>query len=243
MLVVHANLQLPSMVHAPMQPVSILISVTEPFEHAQFSAPLLSDDWKYVGIENGKTTLEDYTEEEWNILNVQRGIYEKSQRAEQALDMLLASEHAATFGYPINNYQHCLQSASKLYRDMLQNRKLAGFEIDEELIVISLFHDIFFIISNENHAESVATLFKPWIKERNYFLLKYHDKFQYVHLKNFKGLTQEQKRIAYTKWSKYPWYEYTKEWVQRYDQDGIDPYYDNEPIETFIPMVYRFFSR
>ena len=26
------------------------------------------------------------------------------------------------------------------------------------------------------------------------------------------------------------WYQYTKEWVERYDQDGVDPYYDNEDI-------------
>lgn len=233
--------------------VSSVHRITKQFRRRNFAleakaanvSPLLSPEFKYVGIINGKTTLEDYSEEEWNILTKQRIIYDKSQRAQQALDMLLSSKNASTYGYPINNYQHCLQSATKVYRDMLLNKSLCNgqYKIDEELIVLSLFHDLFFIISNENHADCVATLFKPFIKnERNYFMLKYHDKFQLIHLKNFNGLTDEEKKIAYKKWSKYPWYQYTKEWVEKYDQDGVDPYYENEPIDTFIPMVYRFFN-
>merc|ERR1712087_663484 len=96
-----------------------------------------------------------------NILMRQRKIYEETQKSKQALEMLLASQYSPTFGYPVNNYQHCLQSATKVYYDMLEKRTVAGFEIDEELVVLSLFHDIFFVVSNENHANTLLTA-KKW---------------------------------------------------------------------------------
>ena len=128
---------------------------------------------------------------------------------------------------------------------MLDNRSVAGFEIDEELVVLSLFHDIFFVVSNENHAESISVLLKPFISERNEWMLRYHDKFQLIHAKNLLSLTDRQRKFAYETWgkSKHPYFEYTAEWVAKYDQDAMDPNFKCEPIETFVPMVNRFFNK
>lgn len=210
------------------------------------SAPLLCSEWKYVGS-NQRRCLDDYSVEDWNILMQQRKIYEQSQKSKQAIDLLLASQNAPTFGYPVNNYQHCLQSATKVYYDMLQNKKIAGFAIDEELVVLSLFHDIFFVVSNENHAESISVLLRPFICDRNAWMLRYHDKFQLIHAKNLLHISEKQKKIAYETWgkskSKHPYFEFTAEWVAKYDQDAMDPNFKSEPIETFVPMVNRFFTK
>jgi len=217
------------------------------FNHRLFGAPapLLRANWKYVGLD-GRHCLEQYSVEDWDILMEQRKDYEESQRGWQFLEMLMASRHSPTFGYPVNNFEHCLQCASKVLRDMQlghPNDRIAVFTIDEELVVITLFHDLFFVVSNENHAESIAVLLRPFICERNHFLLRFHDKFQWKHAKHCAHLTEKQKKFAQQQWASHPFFEYTAEWVARYDQSAMDPNYKNEPIETFVPMVHRIFNR
>ena len=41
----------------------------------------------------------------------------------------------------------------------------------------------------------------------------------------------------------HPFYEYTAEWVARYDQTSIQSNYDTAPLDFFEPMVYRLFTR
>jgi predicted HD phosphohydrolase len=37
----------------------------------------------------------------------------------------------------------------------------------------------------------------------------------------------------------HPWYAYTLEFCDRYDQNSFDPEYDTLSLETFEPMVRR----
>lgn len=205
-------------------------------------APLLRENWKYVGLD-GRMCLEDYSCEDWDILMRQRKDYEVSQRGDQFLEMLMASQHAPTFGYPVNNFDHCLQSATKVLRDMQMKHRIAGFQIDEELVVLTLFHDLFFVVNNENHSEAIAVLLRPFICERNHFLLRFHDKFQWKHAKHCAHLTDGQKEFAQNEYAQHPFFDYTAQWVAKYDQAAMDPNYKNEPIETFVPMVHRFFNK
>ena len=38
-------------------------------------------------------------------------------------------------------------------------------------------------------------------------------------------------------------YEYTADWVERYDQTSIQTQYDTAPLEFFKPYVFRVFTR
>ena len=41
----------------------------------------------------------------------------------------------------------------------------------------------------------------------------------------------------------HPHFEYTADWVERYDQTSIQSQYDTAPLVFFEPMVYRIFNR
>ena len=41
----------------------------------------------------------------------------------------------------------------------------------------------------------------------------------------------------------HPYFEYTADWVARYDQTAIQTQHETAPLEFFEPMVYRVFTR
>ncbi len=96
-------------------------------------SPLADEEWCYVD----KPALDEFTAEDWALLEKQRQPYFAEQRATQALRMLAAMADDASFGYAINNYWHCLQSATMVMRD--------GH--DDETIVVALFHDLGFTLA------------------------------------------------------------------------------------------------
>ena len=63
-------------------------------------------------------------------------MYYRERQAMEVLRMLQTSEDDPTFGYPINNFRHCLQSATLAHR--------AGKS--ENYVVIALLHDIGFTV-------------------------------------------------------------------------------------------------
>ena len=118
---------------------------------------LLRSDWYYIEA----CSMDDYGPEDWATMNRQRAEYLSQERARQALELLAASRDAPTFGYLINNYEHCLQTATLLYRD--------GH--DEDTIVAGLFHDVGFIVAPENHGRFATDLIRPFVSEKNIWML------------------------------------------------------------------------
>ena len=58
--------------------------------------------------------------------------YLAEQLPRQVLALLQASKDAPSYGYAINNYEHCVQVATLLHQD----------NYDEETIVTGLLHDV-----------------------------------------------------------------------------------------------------
>lgn len=188
-------------------------------------SPLAEPHWRYVE----KPALDDFRAEDWVIINSQRGPYYAKEQARQALRLLTASAGDASFGYPINNYRHCLQSATMVMRDGL----------DEETIVVALFHDIGFVACPDTHGAFSAALLRAYISEKNHWMLLHHGVFQQFHCYEYPNLD----RHARDRWRDHPHFEWTATFVEKYDQNAIQPDYDNAPIEVFEPMVYRLFAR
>ena len=176
--------------------------------------------------------MDDYTPEDWAIMNRQRAEYLAEERAKQALELLAASRNAPTFGYLINNYEHCLQTATMLYRD--------GH--DEETVVTGLFHDIGFIVCPENHERFAADLVRPFVSEKNAWMLEHHGIFQRIYLHGFYESEDADFIHAREQWRGHPYFDWTAEFVERYDIVAIDPGIESLPIEFFEPMVRRVFS-
>ena len=189
------------------------------------NSPLLYADWQHID----KISLEHFRTKDWQVLQSQRHIYYREQQARQALRMLADSEADETFGYRINNFRHCLQSATMALRDGL----------NEEDIVVSLFHDIGFISCPDSHGEFAAALLGNYVSERNRWMLRRHAIFQDVHCPHHPHADPQ----ARERWRGHPNFEWAATFVERYDQAAIDPAYECAPLSHFEPMVMRLFSR
>jgi len=189
--------------------------------------PLAYSGWDYISV----TTMDTMRNSDWQILARQRDAFQTEHQAQQVLAMFEAQRNTPSFGYQINNYRHCLQSATLAYRDGL----------DEETVVVSLLHDIGFISCPDMHAEFAAALLGAYISEANHWMLLHHPVFQNIHVHGHTDPTFD--RHARDRWRGHPHYDWTVEWVARYDQNAMDPDYDCLPLEFFQPMVHRLFER
>jgi predicted HD phosphohydrolase len=188
-------------------------------------SPLLRSGWRYIEA----VPLEAFSPAEWNLLNAQRREYMAAEQARQVMRLLGASAEDATFGYLVNNYRHCLQSATLALRDGL----------DEETVVVCLLHDVGFIACPSTHEEFAAALLGPYVTEANEWMLRHHQVFQDYHLHADPSVD----RNARERWRGHPHFEWTATFVDRYDQAANDPGFDSAPLATFEPMVRRVFAR
>lgn len=186
--------------------------------------PLLHEDWKHID----KRSLDDCRAEDWQILNSQKRQYLAERQADEVLRMLTAQSGDHSFGYTINIYEHCLQTATRMLRD----------DLPEEDIVVGLLHDIGYMVCPESHGEFAALLLRPYISDRNHWMLRHHEVFQQIH---FHGLDLD--RNARERWRGHEFFDWTEKFVADYDQTTINHDEEILPIETFEPMVRRLFKR
>lgn len=186
---------------------------------------LLRPEWRFIE----KRSLERFEAADWAVLNRQREAYFAQEQTRQVLRMLSATRADAGFGYLVNNYQHCLQSATLAHRDGL----------DEEDVVVALLHDIGFVAADETHGDFAAALLAPHICERNHWMLRHHAAFQNVHCPGLPGVDLN----AREQWRGHEHFEWTARFVADYDQAAIDPDFECLPLEFFEPMVRRLFLR
>jgi len=190
--------------------------------------PLLRPDWRYIE----KFNMDDFRREDWAVLNRQRDEYLQTELPRQVLELLKASENAPTFGYAINNFEHCLQTALLLYQD--------GH--DEDTIVAGLLHDIGFIVCPDEHGRFAANLLRPFLSEKNVWMLEHHEIFQRIHLHEYQESEDPDYLNERERWRDHPYFDWTAEFVERYDIVAINPEIESPPLALFEPMVYRVLS-
>ncbi len=186
--------------------------------------PLMDENWTYVAPMN----LDDFTADDWGVLDTQRVPYFNVERVRQAFAMLAAGADAPTFGYQVNNLEHALQAATMAMRDGL----------DDETVVVTLFHDIGFLSNNESHGEFAAMLLKPYVSARHVWMLERHMYFQAVHCATHPAVDPDIRE----RWRGHADFDYTANWVERYDINSFDPAYDRASLEDFEAMVHRVFA-
>ena len=187
--------------------------------------PLAQPQWNYIE----KISLEDFSGEDWRELEAQRKSYLALQQATQVMRLLGASEHDPSFGYMVNNYRHSLQSATMVLRDGLP----------EEDVVVALLHDVGFVSCPMLHGDFAACLLGAYVSERNFWMLQHHATFQNLHSPHLPGINAHERE----RWRGHEYFDWTAEFVARYDQAACDPDYPCEPLEAFVPMVRNIFSR
>ena len=132
-------------------------------------------------------------------------------------------------GYPVDRLEHSLQTATRAFQDGR----------DEEYVVCALLHDIGDLLGPANHAEIGAVILKPYVSERNHWMLDKHGVFQGYYFFHHLGLNRDMR----DQFADHPYYAATAEFIEKYDCPAFDPDYDSEPLEFFEPMVMRLFER
>jgi len=132
-------------------------------------------------------------------------------------------------GYPIDRYQHSLQTATRALR--------AGE--CEEYVVAALLHDIGDDLSPENHAELGASVLRPYVARHTHWMVLQHGLFQGYYYFDKIGLDPD----ARLRHRDHPAFNMTVHFCDAYDQSSFDPDYDTLGIDHFVPMVERIFAR
>lgn len=128
-------------------------------------------------------------------------------------------------GYLISRLDHSLQAATRAHR--------AGE--DEETVVCVLLHDIGDYLAPANHSEVAAAVLRPYVSERNYWIIKHHGVFQGFYYYHHLGLDPHER----DRWRDHPYFAATVDFCENYDQASFDPDYDTLPLSFFEPMVHR----
>ena len=131
-------------------------------------------------------------------------------------------------GYQVTRLGHSLQAATRAMR--------AGE--DEEMVVCALVHDVGDVLAPANHSEVAAALVRPYVSERNYWIMKHHGVFQGVYWFQHIGADPN----ARDRWATHEWYQACADFCAEYDQKSFDPEYPTEPLDTFEPLVRRVFD-
>jgi len=131
--------------------------------------------------------------------------------------------------YRISRLEHSLQTATRAERD----------GADDETIMCALLHDIGDLLAPANHSQAAAALLKPYVSEKNHWIIEHHGLFQgYYYFHHF-----GQDRNARDQYREHPHYDACVEFCARWDQASFDPDYDTLSLEHFVPRLEALFAR
>jgi predicted HD phosphohydrolase len=132
-------------------------------------------------------------------------------------------------GFAVDRMTHSLQTATRSLRDGR----------DEEYVVCALLHDIGDTLGTYNHPDVAAAILKPFVSERNHWMILNHGAFQGHYYFHFVGMDRNVRQ----KFADHPNYAYTEEFCAKYDAPAFDPDYDTLPLAHFEPMLRNILSR
>lgn len=132
-------------------------------------------------------------------------------------------------GYQVTRLEHSLQSATRAYRD--------GRSTD--YVVAALIHDIGDELAPYSHSELAASILRPFVEERLYWIVKTHGVFQMYYYGEQTGIDKD----ARDRYRDNPWFDDAVEFCEKYDENCFDPDYDSKSLAFFRPMLEEVFTR
>jgi predicted HD phosphohydrolase len=169
----------------------------------------------------------DATEEDWAAIAKQSQSFARALPARIVAHLHLLKGDCG--GFAIDRLEHCLQTATRAQQ--------AGE--DEEYVVCALLHDIGDTLGPANHADVAAAVVKPYVSEKNHFIVEKHGIFQGYYFFHHLGLDRNMRE----QFRGHPNFERTALFCERHDQNAFDPNYATMPLEFFVPMVQRVMAR
>lgn len=131
--------------------------------------------------------------------------------------------------YRISRLEHCLQTATRAERD----------GADDETVVCALLHDIGDVLGPANHSQIAAALLRPYVSEKNYWIVNHHGLFQGYYFFHYWGMD----RNGRDKFRDHEYYQACADFCANWDQTSFDPDYDTLPLEHFEDRVRALFAK
>ena len=173
------------------------------------------------------TEMKNGSKDDYQLLEKLEKKFER-QTADRILSYL--SKQTSTLeGYKISRLEHSLQAATRAFKN----------KESDEMIVATLLHDIGDDLAPMNHSQYAASIIKPYVSEKTFWIINYHGLFQTYYNAHYLGGD----RNLRDKFKDHKYYEATIDFCENYDQSSFDPNYKNMNLEDFSPMVKRVFSR
>ena len=157
--------------------------------------------------------------------------YEKNFERKTADRLLkyVASQTTTLEGYQITRLEHSLQAATRAYKN----------GESEEMVVATLLHDIGDDLAPMNHSQYAASIIRPYVSEKTYWIILHHGLFQTYYSAHHLGGD----RNVRDKFKDHKYYQDTVDFCEKYDQSSFDPNYKSMSLEEFEPMVKKIFDR
>ena len=173
------------------------------------------------------TQMKDGTKEDYDLLSKYEEEFSKDlpDRVLEALKNLDSSVD----GYQVTRLEHSLQSATRAEKD----------GADEEMVVATLIHDIGDNLAPHNHSQLVASVLRPYVSEKIYWIILHHGIFQEYYYAHHIG----RDRNARDKFKDHPYYQDAVDFCEKWDQKSFDPNYESYTLEYFEPKVRKLFSK
>ena len=173
------------------------------------------------------TQMKDGTKEDYDLLSKYEEKFSKDlpDRVLEALKNLDSSVD----GYQVTRLEHSLQSATRAEKD----------GADEEMVVATLIQDIGDNLAPHNHSQLVASVLRPYVSEKIYWIILHHGIFQEYYYAHHIG----RDRNARDKFKDHPYYQDAVDFCEKWDQMSFDPNYESYSLEYFEPKVRKLFSK
>ncbi len=170
--------------------------------------------------------MDQGTAEDWALID-RHDQANAARQADRVLGWLQAMEGPSP--YRISRLEHSLQTATRARHD----------GADDEAVVCALLHDIGDELSPLNHSQVAAAVLRPYVSERNYWIVLHHGLFQGYYWMHHYGRDPNERDAL----SDHQWYQDCVEFCARWDQTSFDPGYRAAPLSEFEPLVRSLFSR
>ena len=131
--------------------------------------------------------------------------------------------------YQISRLGHSLQSATRAEAD----------GADDETIVCALLHDIGDVLAPMNHSQAAAALLRPYVSEKNWWIVQHHGLFQGYYYFHHRGRDRNEREAFLG----HHWYDDTVRFCSEWDQNCFDPRYPTKDLAHFEPLVRALFAK
>ena len=188
-------------------------------------------------------SLASMTPADLDKMNKRFAVVASTTKLAERLIKMLEDQKGLDLGCAVDLYEHGLQTATKCYGDLLVRSTTTPLGLtaeDEELVVVALLHDIGETLSPINHGEVAASLLRPYISPRNYWILEHHEIFQLYYYGEAAGAKDHTLRDEL---KASPHWDACEEFCLKWDQDSFDGEFESKPLSFFEPMVHRVMSK